>query len=86
MLKKVSDDINLLTGKARAYERRCEMKKLLFCAAAVGCVAGLVKYMDKNGVPILGNLTMNLPVKSPVDPYDMLLKGIHFAESKNIVI
>jgi len=29
---------------------------------------------------------MNLPVKSPVDPYDMLLKGIHFAESKNIVI
>ena len=62
------------------------MKKHLFCAATIGCVAGLIAYMNKNGLPILGNLTMKLPVKTGIDPYDLLLKGMHFAESKNIVI
>lgn len=66
--------------------RRPEMKKFLLCAAAAGCTAALVKYMDKNGLPVLSNLTMNLPVKTGIDPYDMLTKGIQFAESKGVVL
>ena len=60
------------------------MKKFLLCTTAVAGIVGLVAYMDKNGVPIPGNLTMNLPIKSPVDPYDLMMKGIHFLESKGI--
>ncbi len=60
------------------------MKKFLFCTTAIAGVVGLVAYMDKNGVPILGNLTMNLPIKSPIDPYELMMTGIHFLESKGI--
>lgn len=62
------------------------MKKVLICAAVTGCTAGLLKYMKKNGLPVLGNLTMYLPVKTGIDPYDLLTKGIQFAESKGIVM
>lgn len=60
------------------------MKKFLICTTCVAGVVGLVAYMDKNGLPVLGNLTMNLPFKSPVDPYNLMMKGIHFLESKGI--
>lgn len=62
------------------------MKKLLLFAAVVGCVSALLKYMDKNGLPVMSNLTMHLPFKTGIDPYDLMVKGIHFAESKNIVL
>ena len=60
------------------------MKKFLICTTAVAGVIGLVAYMDKNGVPIPGNLTMNFPIKTGIDPYDLMMKGIHFLESKGI--
>ena len=56
------------------------MKKLLVCTAIVGGVAGSVKYLNKYGLPILGNLTMNIPVKLPVDFWDVFTKGIEVAE------
>lgn len=56
------------------------MKKLLICTAIAGGVAGCVKYMDKYGLPVLGNLTMNIPVKLPVDFWDVFTKGIEIAE------
>ena len=62
------------------------MKKILFFILAIAGLTGLVKYMNKNGLPILGNYTMKMPIKTGIDPYDLLLKGIHFAESKNIVL
>mgnify|MGYP000499685679 CR=1 FL=1 len=60
------------------------MKKFLLCTTAIAAVVGLVSYMDKNGVPILGNLTMNIPIKIGIDPYDLMMDGIHFLESKGI--
>ena len=45
---------------------------------------GLVAYMNKNGVPIPGNITMNIPIKIGIDPYDLMMDGIHFLESKGI--
>ena len=36
------------------------MKKLLACTAIVGGVAGTVAYLNKNGLPVIGNLTMHL--------------------------
>ena len=57
-----------------------EMKKLLACTAIIGGVAGTVAYMNKNGLPILGNLTMNIPVKLPIDFWDIFTKGIEVAE------
>ncbi len=57
-----------------------EMKKLLACTAIVGGVAGTVAYMNKYGLPILGNLTMNIPVKLPIDFWDIFTKGIEIAE------
>ena len=45
-----------------------EMKKFLACTAIIGGIAGTVAYMNKNGLPILGNLTM---------------KGIEVAEGLN---
>jgi len=59
---------------------RIEMKKLLACTAIIGAVAGTVAYMNKNGLPILGNLTMNIPVKLPIDGWDIFTKGIEIAE------
>lgn len=56
------------------------MKKFLTCAAIIGGVAGTVAYMNKNGLPILGNLTMNIPVKLPIDFWDIFTKGIEVAE------
>ena len=57
-----------------------EMKKFLVCTALIGGVAGTVAYMNKNGLPILGNLTMNIPVKLPIDFWDIFTKGIEIAE------
>ncbi len=56
------------------------MKKLLACTAIVGGVVGTVAYLDKYGLPILGNLTMNIPVKLPIDFWDIFTKGIEVAE------
>ena len=56
------------------------MKKLLTCTAIIGGIAGTVAYMNKNGLPILGNLTMNIPVKLPIDFWDIFTKGIEVAE------
>jgi hypothetical protein len=56
------------------------MKKLLACTAIVGGVAGTVAYLNKYGLPILGNLTMNIPVKLKYDFWDAFTKGIEIAE------
>jgi len=56
------------------------MKKLAVCTAIVGGAVGSVKYLNKYGLPILGNLTMNIPVKLPVDFWDIFTKGIEVAE------
>ena len=57
-----------------------EMKKLLSCAALVCGVVGAVKYLNKYGLPILGNLTMYIPFKFRYDFWDGFTKGIEFAE------
>ena len=56
------------------------MKKLAVFTAIVGGIAGTVAYMKKNGLPIPGNLTMNIPVKLPYDFWDLFTKGIEIAE------
>lgn len=56
------------------------MKKLLVCAALAGATFGAVKYLDKYGLPVLGNLTMNIPIKLPIDGWDIFTKGIEIAE------
>ena len=56
------------------------MKKLALFTAIVGGVAGTVAYLNKYGLPILGNLTMNIPVKLPYDGWDVFTKGIEVAE------
>ena len=58
------------------------MKKLVVCAAVVGGVAGTVAYLDKYGLPVLGNLTMRLPVKFKYDFWDLFTKGLEFADGK----
>lgn len=58
------------------------MKKLAVCTAIVGGVAGSVAYLNKYGLPILGNLTMHIPVKLPYDFWDLFTKGIEVAEGK----
>ena len=62
------------------------MKKLLLFTATAAGAAGLLAYMKKNGLPVLGNLTMNLPVQTGIDPYDYMVKGIHFLENKGISV
>lgn len=61
-------------------EGALEMKKLFACTAIIGGVAGTVAYLNKYGLPILGNLTMNIPVKLPYDFWDVFTKGIEVAE------
>ncbi|MBQ6440661.1 MAG: hypothetical protein IJJ06_11200 [Mogibacterium sp.] len=56
------------------------MKKLLTCSLIIGGVAGTLAYINKNGLPVLGNLTMNIPVKPPIDFWDVFTKGIEVAE------
>jgi len=56
------------------------MKKLLVCTALIGGVAGTLAYINKNGLPVLGNLTMHLPFKLPYDGWDAFTKGIEIAE------
>ena len=56
------------------------MKKLAVCTAIVGGVVGTVAYLNKYGLPIPGNLTMNLPFKFPIDFWDIFTKGIEIAE------
>ena len=58
------------------------MKKLVICAAVVGGVVGTVKYLDKYGRPVLGNLTMHLPFKFKYDFWDLFTKGLEFADGK----
>lgn len=61
------------------------MKKFLICTAVLAGIAGLVAYMDKNGLPVVGNLTKDLPGGLGVDkPYEWMMTGIHFLESKGI--
>ena len=57
-----------------------EMKKLAVCTAVVGGVAGTVAYLNKYGLPILGTLTMHLPVRLPYDFWDVFTKGLEIAE------
>ena len=57
-------------------EGALEMKKLVLCAALVGTLA----YINKNGLPVLGNLTMHIPVKLKYDGWDAFTKGIEIAE------
>lgn len=56
------------------------MKKIFLCAAVIGGIAGLVSYMNKYGLPVLGNLTMYIPVKFKYDGWDLFTKGIEIAE------
>lgn len=56
------------------------MKKLLVCTAVAGGLVGTVKYLDKYGLPVLGNLTMHLPFKMPIDFWDIFTAGLGFAE------
>ena len=56
------------------------MKKLAVFTAIVGGIAGTVAYMNKNGLPIPGNLTMHIPVKLKYDFWDVFTKGIEVAE------
>ena len=58
------------------------MKKLAVCAAVGGGVAGSVVYLNKYGLPVLGNLTMHLPVKFKYDFWDVFTKGLEFADGK----
>lgn len=58
------------------------MKKLVVCAAVVGGVAGSVAYLNKYGLPVLGNLTMHLPIKFKYDFWDVFTKGLEFADGK----
>ena len=58
------------------------MKKLAVCAAAVCGVAGTVAYLNKYGLPVLGNLTMHLPVKFKYDFWDVFTKGLELADGK----
>jgi hypothetical protein len=58
------------------------MKKIVVFAAVVGGVAGSVAYLNKYGLPVLGNLTMHLPVKFKYDFWDVFTKGLEFADGK----
>lgn len=58
------------------------MKKLFSCLAILGGVFGIVSYLNKYGLPILGNLTMHIPIKLPFDFWDLFTKGIEVAEGK----
>lgn len=61
-------------------EDAIKMKKLAVCTAIAGGVAGTVMYLNKYGLPILGNLTMNIPVRFKYDFWDVFTKGIEVAE------
>ena len=56
------------------------MKKLIFFAGVIGGVVGTVAYMNKYGLPVLGNITMHIPVKFKYDGWDLFTKGIEIAE------
>ena len=56
------------------------MKKLAVCTALVGGVAGTVAYLNKYGLPVLGNLTMHIPVRFRYDFWDAFAKGLEIAE------
>ncbi len=58
------------------------MKKVAVCTAVIGGVAGTVAYLNKYGLPILGNLTMHIPFKFKYDFWDLFTKGIELAEGK----
>ena len=61
-------------------EDAIKMKKLAVCTAIAGGVAGTVMYLNKYGLPILGNLTMNIPVRFKYDFWDVCTKGIEVSE------
>ena len=56
------------------------MKKLAVCAGVVAAVAGTYMYMKKEGVPVLGNLTMKLPVQPKYDIYDLVDKVLSYVK------
>lgn len=72
--------IKTITASLVFLTEGVEMKKLLACTAIVGGVAGTLAYINKNGLPIPGNLTMHIPVKLPIDFWDIFTKGIEIAE------
>jgi hypothetical protein len=61
------------------------MKKFLFCTTAIAGVVGLVAYMDKNGLPVIGNVTSKIPFFPDTDkPFEWMMTAIDFLESKGI--
>ena len=56
------------------------MKKLVLCVGFVAAAVGAYKYLDKNGVPVLGNLTMKLPVQPKYDIYDVVDKVLSYVK------
>ena len=56
------------------------MKKLALLTALVGGTAATVAYMNKNGLPIPGNLTRHIPIRLRYDFWDAFTKGIEIAE------
>ncbi len=58
------------------------MKKLAVCTVIACGVAGSYAYLNKYGLPILGNLTMHLPFKAPIDFWDIFTKGLEIADGK----
>lgn len=61
------------------------MKKLIKLVIAIAGVVGLISYMDKHGLPVIGNITMHLPFGGVFEkPFVWMMDGIHFLESKGI--
>ena len=58
------------------------MKKLLFFAGLIGGVVGTLAYINKNGLPIIGNITMHLPIKLKYDGWDLFTAALMFADGK----
>ena len=56
------------------------MKKLVVCVGVIAAAVGAYKYLDKNGVPALGNLTMKLPIQPKYDVYDLVDKVLSYVK------
>ena len=56
------------------------MKKLILFIGFIGGIVGTLAYIYKNGLPVLGNLTMHLPFKFKYDGWDLFTKGLGIAE------
>ncbi|MBR0373536.1 MAG: hypothetical protein IJH91_03280 [Mogibacterium sp.] len=56
------------------------MKKLVLCVGVVAAAVSAYKYLEKNGLPALGNLTMKLPVQPKYDMYDLVDKVLSYVK------